>query len=228
MTSPLGNTGSIGRAARRLRRRILARRRLLGGLFALAAVVLGLQAARPAEPPSATLTVASRDLPAGTRLGAADLARVRVDPDAVPAGAGLARELHGRVLASAVRRGEALTDARLVGPALTAGRPDLVAVPVRLPDPEMAALLRVGDHIRLLATDATSGVTRVVAPDAEVLALPHAPSGSGSGPAAGSASGNGVIAGLGGRLIVAGIPEGLVTPVTSASVRDFLTYAYPH
>ncbi|MGZ4475982.1 MAG: SAF domain-containing protein [Nocardioides sp.] len=224
MTSPLGNSGPLGRAARRLRRRVLAHRRLLGGLCALLAVVLALQAARPAEPASASLTIARRDLPAGTRLGPDDLASVRVPPDAVPVGAAAGPDLAGRVLASAVRRGEPVTDLRLVGPALTAGRPGLVAVPVRLPDPEMAALLRVGDHIRLLATDAASGTTRVVAPDAEVLALP------GPLPTRGTAtaSGNGVTDGLSGRLIVAGVPEDLVTPVTSASVRDFLTYAYPH
>lgn len=221
MTSPLANPGPVRRAARRLRRRVLAHRRLLGSLFALLAVVLGLHAARPGEPASASLTVASRDLPAGTTLGPDDLASVRVPPAAVPAGADEGTELDGRVLASPVRRGEPVTDRRLVGPDLTAGRPGLVAVPVRLPDPEMAALLRVGDHLRLLATDAASGATRVVAPDAEVLALPPAET-------SGSAGGNGVMAGLNGRLIVVGVPDGLVTGVTSASVRDFLTYAYPN
>ena len=191
-------------------------------MCALLAVVLGLQAARPAEPASASLVVASRDLPAGTRLGPGDLASVRVPPAAVPAGVDAGHDLAGRVLASAVRRGEPVTDLRLVGPALTAGRPGLVAVPVRLPDPEMAALLRVGDHVRLLATDAASGATRVVAPDAEVLALPAPTTAHGSTP------GNGVTDGLNGRLIVVGVPEDLVTPVTSASVRDFLTYAYPN
>ena len=221
MTSSLGIFSSFGRGARRLRRRVLAHRRLLAAMLALVAVVLGVQAARPADPASARLIVAARDLAPGTRLDDADLTTVRVPPDAVPGGAAtVPGDLSGHVLAAGVRRGEPVTDLRLVGPALTAGRTDLVAVPVRLPDPEMAALLRVGDHVRLLATDAADGQTRTVAPDAEVLALPD----PGDDPArSGTAAG-----GLAGRLIVAGVPEELVTAVTSASVRDFLTYAYPN
>jgi len=225
VTSSLGN---LRRAARQLRRRVLAHRRLIAGLLALLAVVLGLQAARPASPATATLTVAGRDLPAGTTLSAADLTTVRVPPDAVPDGTAARRpdDLSGRVLAAGLRRGEPVTDLRLVGPALAEGSPGRVAVPVRLPDPEMAALLQVGDHVQLLATDAAGGTTRVVAPDAAVLALP---AGMGRDVSSTSHPGaNAVTAGLGGSLIVVGVPEVLVTSVTSAAVRDFLTYAYPN
>lgn len=225
MTTSLG---TFGRAARRLRQRVLIHRRLLAGVLALLAVVLGLQAARPAAPPTASLTVARHDLPAGAVLTADDLTTVAVPPDAVPAGA--QRSADGRVLASALRRGEPITDRRLVGPGLTAGHPDLVAVPVRLPDAGMAALLRVGDHVRLFGTDAQSGETSTVADDALVLALPAA-GGTDDDSVSGSGvdhTDTGVTTSLGGRLVVVGVAERLVTLVTSASVRDFLTYAYPN
>jgi len=188
--------------------------------------MLGLQAARPTPPASASMIVASRDLAAGAVLTAADLTSVSVPPDAVPAGA--QRQVAGRVLASGLRRGEPVTDLRLVGPRLTEGHPGMVALPVRLPDADMARLLRVGDHIRLLATDTRRGVTTTVAPDALVLALPAADAASGSTAAAGTGEANGVTSALGGRLVVVGIEEDLVTLVASASVRDFLSYAYPH
>lgn len=205
-------------------------RRPLAGLLALFAVVLGLQAARPAPPATAAMTVARHDLPAGAVLKASDLASVAVPPGAVPAGA--QRQAVGRVLASGLRRGEPVTDLRLVGPTLTEGLPGMVAVPIRLPDADMAGLLRVGDHVRLLATDAQHGGTTTVAPDALVLALPGADGDDhGSSPTGGAlatAGANGVTSGLGGRLVVVGIDEDLVTLVTSASVRDFLSYAYPN
>ena len=194
-------------------------------------MLVGVQSVRPTGPPMTAMTVAARELPAGTRLTAADLATIQVPPGTVPDGS-LSDDLDGRVLASPMRRGEPVTDLRLVGPGLTVDAPGLVAVPVRLPDAEMAGLLRVGDHVRLLATGAADGgVTRVVAPDARILALPGAAdgaSGDGAGAATSSTTGNGVMTGPGGRLIVVGLPEELVATVTAASVRDFLTFAYPN
>jgi Flp pilus assembly protein CpaB len=188
----------------------------------MAAVALTVRAVRPPAPASVALTVAGRDLPAGAVLAAGDLTRVRVPPGAVPAG--LADRPTGRVLASGVRRGEPITDARLVGPELTAGHPGLVAVPVRLPDAAMAALLRVGDRVELLATDPQDGSTTVPAPDALVLALPAA----GEGPVTAPNHENAVTTGSPGRLVVVGVTEDLVTRVAGAAVRDFLTYAYRH
>ena len=203
---------------------MLAHRRLLAAVCALLAVLIGTQAVRPAAPPRATMTVVSHDLPAGTRLSSTDLTTVRIPPGTVPDGSEGVDDLDGRVLASAIRRGEPVTDRRLVGPALVADTPGLVAVPVRLPDAEMARLLRVGDVVRLLATDVTHGITRVVAPAAHVLALPDDAAGAGASPTAA----DGVAGAPGGRLIVVGIPDELVATVTAASARDFLTFAYAH
>jgi Flp pilus assembly protein CpaB len=60
----------------------------------------------------------------------------------------------GRLVAGPVRRGEPLTDVRLLGPSLLAAvarGPDVVAVPVRFADAGAAALLRPGDRVDVLA-----------------------------------------------------------------------------
>ena len=97
----------------------------------------------------------ARDLPAGTILAQADLRIVSLPARAVPAGA--ARQvpvLLGRTLAGPVRRGETVTDARLVGPGLTAGLgpQESSAVPVRVAEAEAAALVRPGDRVDVLGT----------------------------------------------------------------------------
>jgi Flp pilus assembly protein CpaB len=98
--------------------------------------------------------VAARDLPAGASLFSRDVRTVRVPPSLVPAGAlGESVRLAGRVVAGPVRRGEPLTDVRFVGPGLAAGlaAPESVAVPVRIADAEVAALVQPGDRVDVLA-----------------------------------------------------------------------------
>jgi len=197
-----------------VRRRVLAHRRLAAFALTAAAVALGLHAVLPAPPPTATLTVAARDLPAGEVLTTADLAEVAVAPSAVPSGAQV--EPVGSTLAAPLRQGEPVTDLRLVGPQLTVGQPGVVALPVRLPDAAMAGLLSVGDRLRLLSTDPHSGTTSTVASGVRVLGLP---------PADGGAAGGGA-SGLGGRLVLIGVADGLVDAVTSAAVGGYLTFAY--
>jgi Flp pilus assembly protein CpaB len=200
-------------AVRRARRGVLRRRRLLAFVLTALAALLALHALRPPDPPTSPLTVAARDLAAGEVVAAADL---RVEE--VPAGDlpdGVVADPVGRMLATAVRRGEAVTDVRVVGPALTAGDPTAVAVPVRFPDAGMVGLLRVGDEVRILATDPSGGRTRVVADEVRVLALPR------DGPV-----GAGEAAGTAGRLAVLGVDPAAVEGVVSASTQGFLTFAF--
>jgi Flp pilus assembly protein CpaB len=159
-----------------------------------------------------TLTVAAQDLPAGTVIAPGDLTRAPVPPDAVPAGA--VADPDGRTLAAPLRAGEPVTDVRLVGPALAEAYPGRDAVPVRLPDAGMAALLRVGDRIDLVAADPQGSGARVVAADVPVLAVPRpAPESSVTGD-------------LGGRLVVIGAEPGDVAALADAAVRYFLTFVY--
>lgn len=194
---------------------MLRHRRLLAFVLTAAAVLTGLAAVRPAPPTTVPVPVAARDLPAGAVLAPDDLAAVRLPPGAVPDGVAVSPV--GRTLASPVRRGEPVTDVRLVGPDLTATQPGLVAVPVRFTDAAMAGLLRAGDRLQLLATDPSSGRTTSVADGVVVLALP-----------AQDDAQNSVTNPLSGRLVVVGITEDLVTTVTSAAVGGFLSFAYDH
>ena len=200
----------LHRLRRVWRRRVLAHRRALAVVLTAAAVLLGLQATRPAPPPSDVVLVAARDLPSGTVLGADDVTEARfaegTTPDAVE------RRPLGRTLAAPVRRGEAITDLRLVSPALARAHPGLVPYPVRIPDADVVALLRVGDRVDVLATDPESATADVLLTGAPVLALP-APVATGSAD------------GLVGRLVVLGVPSSDLTDIGSAAVSQFLTVA---
>lgn len=197
----------------RLRRTVLARRRLLAALFAAAAVASGLHAVAAPPPPTTAVLTAGRDLPAGTVLGVDDLESTGFAPASVPSGA--SADPVGRTLAAPLRRGEPVTDVRLVGPALTVADADLVALPIRIPDAGAVALLTVGDRIDLIATDPQGAGAQVVAADVPVLALP---------PAGGSEDAS---AQPGGLVVVGAAPEE-VTRLSDAGVRLFLTYAFSH
>jgi pilus assembly protein CpaB len=162
---------------RRPRSLVHTARRAAAGLLAVAALALALRpepVAVPGGPATVRVVVAGVDLPAGTVLADQHLAVTRLPADAVPAGvqpqpAGLL----GRVLAGAVRAGEPLTDARLVGPGLTALLPPgQVAAPVRIADLAVAALVRTGDRVDVLAAPPDAEQAEVVAAGALVLAAP--------------------------------------------------------
>lgn len=157
---------------RRVRRRVLRHRRPLAALFLAVAVVSGLRVVAPPAPATVPLVVAARDLPHGVVLRADDLETIRVPATVVPDGAAQRGALLGRTLAGPVRRGETLTDARIVSAPLLDGYPGLDAVPVRLADPGAVDLLRPGDRIDLIATDPSSGESSALATRAPVIAIP--------------------------------------------------------
>lgn len=210
---------------RRVRRGVLAHRRLLAFLLTATAVAIGLSATRPDPPDTSTMAVAARDLPVGTVLTAADLTDVETDPAGVPAD--LAEAPLGERLAAPLRRGEPVTDVRLVGPSMTDGHPDLVAVPVRLPDAAMAELLHVGDTVDLYATDPATAETAQVTTDTLILSLPQAARRSGDDSLTqGKTEGSGVTDTSAGRLVIVGVAASSVEDVTSAGVSGYLTFAY--
>jgi len=128
---------------------------------------------------------AARDLPAGARLAPDHLDVVRLPEGTLPDGAARAvAEVSGATLVSGVRRGELLTDVRLVGPAGVAGLgPGLVATPVRIADADAARLVRPGAVVDVLAAGggAAGGdvAARLVAAAVRVLAVPPAADGFG-------------------------------------------------
>ena len=190
---------------------VLARRRLLAAALTAVAVLAGFRAVAAPPPPTVSVTVAAHDLPAGTLLRTEDLTTVPFAPGTSPDG--LAPSPAGQVLAAGVRRGEPITDARLLGATLADGHPGLVAMPVRLPDAAMAALLRVGDSIDLLAADPQGGAPLPVTEAALVIALPRGSDDTSAD-------------GLPGRLVVLGVPGTDVPDVAQASVTRFLAFSY--
>jgi pilus assembly protein CpaB len=170
---------------RRPRSPVHVARRVAAALLATVALVTALRPApeQARAPDVVEVAVAAHDLPSGTVLTAADVAVASYPPDAVPAGVAPAPDpLLGRVLAGGVRVREPITDARLVGAGLTALLPvGQVAAPVRLADVAVAALVRTGDRVDVLATPADATATEVVAAGALVLAGSGADDGSGAG-----------------------------------------------
>lgn len=196
------------------RRTLLRRRRSLSALCAGLAVLAGLHTVAPPPPETVAVLTAARDLPSGSRLGPDDLGVVRVPPGAAPDGLLARGQAVGRTLAAPVRRGEAVTDVRLVGASLVEGYPGTVAVPVRIPDAGAVALLRVGDRIDVVASGTgDDGPGRTVAHRAPVVALPAAeePGSLAAG------------AGTSGRLVVLAVPRDEAEDLAGHAVRGFLS-----
>lgn len=159
-------------AALRSRRTAGRRHRVVRRTLALVLVALAgaLALVRPTDGPvGAAAVIARADLPAGHVLAESDLQSVRradLPDGAIDASAGAT----GRTLSAAVRRGELLTDARIVARDGPQPGPDRVATPVRLADQQSVDLLAPGMHVTLIAVDETSGST-TLAEDAVVLGI---------------------------------------------------------
>jgi Flp pilus assembly protein CpaB len=156
-------------------RTVLARRGAAGGLVVLAGIAT-LRSNPDAD--SAEVVVAVRDLRPGAALTLDDVQLERRLATTVPDGsqADLGAVL-GSTLASPTRRGEVLTDVRLLGSRLaesTAG-PGARIVPLHLADSALIDLVRVGDVVDVLAAPAADApatgpaASRVVATDAVVV-----------------------------------------------------------
>lgn len=160
-----------------------ARRVAAAGLVLLAAVT----ALKP--DPSATedrVVVAARDLEPGTELTVDDVSVESRSATTTPDGALTdVGDLLGKTLAGPARRGEALTDVRLLGPRLAeaAAGPDARVVPLHLADPALLNIVRAGDVVDVLAVDSEpiDDVTapRVVARGAVVVLASGAADGPG-------------------------------------------------
>ncbi|GAB3870716.1 hypothetical protein GCM10029964_005730 [Kibdelosporangium lantanae] len=173
-------------------------RRFVAGSLVLVAGVLAL---RPARLSDAPMVVAGHDLAPGATLSTSDVKVVRAPPALVPVGALVTAEsAAGRVLAGVATSGEPITSARLLGPEntrLTAGHPDAAAVPVRLDDEDVAALLVPGSHVDIVGPDQA-----VVAEDAVVAAVRAGDRGR--------------------RLVVVVLPRTVATQVAAASLARTL------
>lgn len=135
---------------------------------------------RPEPVTTTRVWVAAQDLSGGAALTAADvraeqLPRADVPDDALPGD----RSPVGLVLGAPVRRGEPLTDLRILTINLVAatGEADDLAVSVRVTDgPAALALVKPGERISVIAAiDSDLGIAgkaRTVVQDVRVLAVP--------------------------------------------------------
>ncbi|MEO8815941.1 MAG: SAF domain-containing protein [Mycobacterium sp.] len=139
-------------------RTVLARRVAAGALVALAGV-----AALRSDPgeDQVGVVVTTRDISPGTVLTGDDVAvedrSAKTIPDGIP---GDVAAVLGNTLAGPARRGEVLTDVRLLGRRLTeaAAGPDARIVPIHPADGALADLVRPGDIVDVVAAAADSAV----------------------------------------------------------------------
>ncbi|WP_163694844.1 SAF domain-containing protein [Mycolicibacterium sarraceniae] len=153
-------------------RTMLARRIAAGGLVILA----GIAALRPnPDDQRSDVVVAAHDLSPGLALTAADIKLEKRSVTMIPDGAQLAiDDLIGSTLAGPARRGEVLTDARVLGSRLTglAAGPDARIVPLHLADVAVLDLIRPGDVVDVMgAADAGSEAKPALAASDAVVVL---------------------------------------------------------
>jgi Flp pilus assembly protein CpaB len=152
-------------------RTVLARRIAAAGLVVLA----GVAALRPnPDGERAQVVVAARDLSPGAALTADDLRLEKRLAPTIPDGSQSDIDtIVGSTLAGPTRRGEVLTDVRLLGRRLaeSAAGPDARLVPVHPVDIALADLVRPGDVVDIVAASETNSqsTAKVVATGAIVV-----------------------------------------------------------
>ena len=152
-------------------RTVLARRIAAGGLVVLA----GVAALRPdPDGDRAHVVVAARDLSPGTELTVDDLQlETRLRPTIPDGSESDIGSVVGSTLAGPARRGEVLTDVRLLGRRLaeSAAGPDARIVPVHPADSALIDLVRPGDVVDVVAASDSGSQSNphVVATDAIVV-----------------------------------------------------------
>jgi Flp pilus assembly protein CpaB len=152
-------------------RTLLARRIAAAGLVVLA----GVAALRPdPDGERAPVLVAAHDLSPGAALSADDLQLEKRLIPTIPDGAQSEIDtVVGSTLAGPARRGEVLTDVRLLGRRLaeSAAGPGARIVPVHPVDSALTDLVRPGDVVDVVAASQTSppSAPRVIATDAIVV-----------------------------------------------------------
>lgn len=146
-------------------------RRLAAGLLVMLA---GVAALRPdAGDVQREVAIAARDLRPGTPLTADDVRMENRSAATLPDGAHSDLAIIGSTLAGPARRGEVLTDARVLGPrlaGLSAG-PDARVVPLHLADAAVLDLIRTGDVVDILGAPSADANARprVIATNAVVV-----------------------------------------------------------
>lgn len=149
--TPLLHTPSAKRARRRLSRSLRRYRRPLAAGLIVLALASAIRPVAEARGVTSWAVVVTRDLAAGDVITHADVTTREVPVDVLPSdGIATIDDVVGSRLAMAASANEVLTPRRLV-----AGRGSLplgyVMAPVRITDTQVAAMIRVGDVVDVLA-----------------------------------------------------------------------------
>lgn len=192
-------------------RTVAARRVAAGALVVLAAV-----AALRSDPhgDQTDIVVAARDLSPGVELTAEDVRVERRLAATVPDGSqATVDKVVGSTLAGPARRGEALTDVRLLGPRLakSAAGPDARIVPLHLADAALLDLVRPGDVVDVLAAADDDVDPRVVATDAIVVLVSEKQKGPGV---------------AGDRVVLVALPSHAANDVAGATLMQAVTLTF--
>jgi Flp pilus assembly protein CpaB len=197
-------------------RTVLARR-----IAAAALVVLAAVAALRSDPHGdrVDVVVALRDLSPGAALTAQDVGVQRRPATTVPDGAQAdAEQVLGATLTGAARRGEILTDVRLLGSraAEAAAGPDARIVPLDLPDTALLDLVRAGDVVDVLAADTTGAAgaeprPHVIAAGAVVVLVSEKQTGPGA---------------AGERVVLLALPARSANDVAGAGLTQAVTLTF--
>ncbi len=212
------NPTVLSRLRRALRpdwtRTVGARRAAAGLLVVLAAIA----ALRPDPAGEWTdVVVALQDLDPGTPLTSSDVAVQSRFATTVPDGASKIGDVLGTTLAGPARRGEVITDVRLLGSRLTEATagPDARIVPLHLADEALVDLIRVGDVLDVLAAGSAAAEPdtppEVIATEA-VVALVSAES---AGPASSAQ-----------RVVLVALPRSAANAVAGAALTRQITVTF--
>jgi Flp pilus assembly protein CpaB len=169
--------------------RTLAARRVAAGALVVLAAVVALRSNPQGD--RTEIVVASHDLAPGVELTADDVRLENRMAATVPDGSQSDVDtVIGATLAGPARRGEVLTDVRVLGPRLaeSVAGPDARIVPLPLADSALLDLVRPGDVVDVLAAGAGASTAagadarpQLVATDAVVVLVSEKQKGAGSG-----------------------------------------------
>jgi Flp pilus assembly protein CpaB len=165
--------------------RTLAARRVAAGALVILAAVVAVRSDPQGD--RTEIVVATRDLSSGVELTADDVKIENRTAATVPDGAQSDIEaVVGTTLAGPARRGEVLTDVRVLGPRLaeSVAGPDARIVPLPLADTALLDLVRPGDVVDVLAGSSEAGADarpQLVATNAVVVLVSEKPKGAGNG-----------------------------------------------
>ena len=193
-------------------RTVAARRALAGALVLLAAIAAWRDDPRTDH---TDVVVTTRDLSPGTELTVEDIRLETHRASAIPDGSRTdVDSVVGATLAGPARRGEVITDVRVLGPRLaqSAAGPDARIAALPLADAALVDLVRPGDIVDIVAAPASADAeesARLIATDAVVVLV--------------SAKDNRTTAAGGGRVVLVALPAAAAKAVAGAALVQAIT-----